>query len=116
MRGTAHKKVDYPSILEAHKKAIEESSTGQVRVAILYEYFPGNFINAVSSNLTAFRRDPTASVLIMVNWKGDTPDKTDLARAIARDVIDILTNGQTEVSKVQTLGYSNYGMSVAIYR
>lgn len=115
MNGTAHKKADYPSIFKAHQKAIEASSTGQVRVVIMYEYFPRESINAVSSSLTAFRRDVTPSILIIVRWDGDQPDKSDLARGITKEIIDILTKGQTEVSKSQSLGYSNYGRSLVMY-
>ncbi|KAF8897203.1 FAD binding domain-containing protein [Infundibulicybe gibba] len=60
------------------------------------------------SNTTAFRRDPTPSILISVMWAEDVPEKTDMARAVAYDLVNILKGGQPEMTNDQSLGYSNY--------
>lgn len=84
---------------------------------MMFEYFPLSKICSVLNGETAFRRDPTPSVLTVINWKQDSEtDKetgmamVERARALAHELCD-LVGSEGGVTPVQKLGYGNYGKS-----
>lgn len=110
LKGVAHRKPDYTSITKAFGRVLDVSKDG-FQANVIYEYFPLSKIRSVPNGLSAFRRDPTPSILITTMWADNTTDLTDHARAIAYELAGIITGGQSDITSTQTLGYSNYGKS-----
>lgn len=108
-KGVANKHMDYPSINAAHEKVIEAVNTGTFQAAVIYEYFPLDKVNGVPRNVTAFRREMVNNVLINVTWDGKIQDHTEEARKISHEISDIINSPQSDLTKSETLGYSNYG-------
>jgi hypothetical protein len=86
---------------------------------MIFEYFSLSKISSVPSGETAFRRDPTPSVLTVVNWKQDseTDKETGAAmvergRTLAHELCDII-GSEGGATPIQKLGYANYGKSTA---
>lgn len=113
MKGIAHKEPHYPSIAKAFEKVVELSKPDDFSATIIYEYFPLAKIGSVANGSTAFRRDPTPSVLFVLSWQQDSAGMSDRARAAARDLAAILVGGQSELKNSESLGYSNYGNSLS---
>ncbi|THV05381.1 FAD-binding domain-containing protein [Dendrothele bispora CBS 962.96] len=113
-KGVAQSSLDYPSLKQAFDKVIELSSgNDDFGVVLVFEYFNLDQINSVSPSKTAFRRDPTNTILINFVWKENTPANLQRARAGAKELADIIGNPQAQlgVTKSQIQGYTNYGMS-----
>ncbi|TFK43273.1 hypothetical protein BDQ12DRAFT_731314 [Crucibulum laeve] len=108
MKGVAHKNINFQLISKAFDKVIEIAKGTGLRPAILYEYFPLSEVTSVSASKTAFRRDPASSILVILAWDGDVPDKSDQARSLAYEIAGIVTGGQSEAINTESLGYSNY--------
>lgn len=108
MKGIAHRKPRYESISKAFDH-IQKVSGPEFRANILFEYFPLAKISAVPLDSTAFRRDPTASILVLVMWNEDTKENSDRARDVAYELAEVVVEGQQGVSSTQSMGYSNYG-------
>ena len=83
---------------------------GFIGGSIILEHFPLRKIHAVPSNATAFRRESTTNVLVVLVWKDHTPENDLIAKEYARDIVDILGRGQSALTTSESLGYSNYGM------
>lgn len=111
MKGIAHREPRYESISKAFDY-IQEVSGPDFKANILFEYFPLGKISAVSPEITAFRRDPTASILALVMWKEDTKENSDRGRSVAHELAELVVAGQQGVSPTQIMGYSNYGKRV----
>ncbi|KAH0579527.1 hypothetical protein H2248_002381 [Termitomyces sp. 'cryptogamus'] len=107
MKGIAQRKPDFESITKAFDH-VQKVSGPEFKANILFEYFPLAKINAVSSNSTAFRRDPTSSVLVLMNWKENTEENAERGRIVAHELANFIVDGQQGVSPTQILGYSNY--------
>ncbi|KAF8060169.1 hypothetical protein FPV67DRAFT_1674133 [Lyophyllum atratum] len=106
-KGLAHRKPDYQSTAKAYEKVIS-TSTPDFKVNLAFEYFPLGKISSVPQGTTAFRRDPTPSVLVLNLWKENTVENTERGRAIAHELAQIVTGGQSGVSETQSMGYGNY--------
>jgi hypothetical protein len=112
MKGVSQKKPEIISTSKAFERVIQLSENKEFRMAIIFEYLPLAKINGVPQGTTAFRRDPTdpaANVLTLVMWDKDTPENLKYARDAVHEVSAIITEGQTNLSKSQAEGYSNYG-------
>ncbi|GLB44343.1 putative oxygen-dependent FAD-linked oxidoreductase family protein [Lyophyllum shimeji] len=107
MMGLAHRKPDYPTIAKAFEK-LSSAKTGDFRPNLGFEYFPLDKITSVPKGTTAFRRDPTPSVLILNMWKENTEENTQRGRRVAHELADIIAGGQAGVTAAQKMGYANY--------
>lgn len=111
MKGSAHRVPHYPSIAKAHARAVEITQQGKFRANVVFEYLPLAKIMSVPAGTTAFRRDATPTILIVIVWKELTEENADHARGYAHELVKIATGGgQSEVTAAQSLGYGNYGM------
>ncbi|TFK73016.1 FAD-binding domain-containing protein [Pluteus cervinus] len=108
MTGIAQATPDYDSILAAHAKVIDICKNPGFGGAVLYEYFPLSKVVAVPNGTMAFRRFPTSNILVLVNWDNHEEGKSEIARAGAHALIDILRGGLTHLPREQTRGYTNY--------
>ncbi|KAG6821660.1 hypothetical protein H0H87_005897, partial [Tephrocybe sp. NHM501043] len=61
---------------------------------LVFEYLPLSKIGTVPRGTTAFRRDPTASVLVLTIWKEDTEANTERGRRVAHELAQIVKGGQ----------------------
>ena len=75
-------------------------------VGVLLEYFPHGKINSIPADATPYRRDLTGNTLIITQWRDDTPEKNEAAKAITHGIADILPKGE---------GYGNYGMCCSCF-
>ncbi|KAG6889276.1 hypothetical protein C0992_005800 [Termitomyces sp. T32_za158] len=107
MKGIAHREPRYENINKAFDH-IQKVSGPDFKANILFEYFTLAKISAVPTDSTAFRRDPTASILVLVMWKEDTKENSDRAKSVAHELADLVVEGQHGVSPTQIMGYSNY--------
>jgi len=107
-KGLAHKKPDFESISKAHEKVIEIGKYPDFKGNVIFEYFPLAKIASVPNGTTAFRRDPTPSVMVAILWKTNSAENSDLARTLAYDIAAVIKGGQSEITASQSLGYSNY--------
>jgi Berberine and berberine like len=87
---------------------------------MMFEYYPLSKFSTVPDEETAFRRDPTSSVLILVEWKQDadtyseSAPMVEKAKALAHELCDVMVgNGKTRdgATNVRNTGYGNYGES-----
>ena len=76
---------------------------------ILLTYGPMSKIISVPLEATAFRRGTSATVLIGLAWKDNTPENERIARRHARDAADIILHGQSTMTISESLGYANHG-------
>lgn len=76
---------------------------------MIYEYFPLNKIRSVPNGVTAFRRDPTPNVLVLITWTENLVENNDKARIFAHELAAFISQDQPDVSASEGLGYSNYG-------
>ena len=98
--------------------------TPQLCPAFIFEYFPLSNINSVPGGTTAFQRTEESNGIVFVSWTpvaapgapealdlGEVEkENTDEARGMAKELADILLNGQIHGAKGELgLGYSNYG-------
>jgi hypothetical protein len=116
MKGLAQHRSHYPSIAKAYSKVIQLSKNPGFRGLLLIEHFPLGKISSVSGGVTAFRRDPTHSVLAAVFWDEDRKENTERARAWAHELADIIADGQDGLTGSLGLGYTNYGRSSLVLR
>ncbi|KAG6864277.1 hypothetical protein C0993_009051, partial [Termitomyces sp. T159_Od127] len=107
MKGIAHREPRYESIKKAFDH-VQKVSGPDFKANILFEYLPLAKIGAVPSDRTAFRRDPTASILVLVIWKEDTKENSDRGKSVAHELAELVVEGQQGVSPTQIMGYSNY--------
>lgn len=107
MKGGAQRKPHYPSIAKAHEK-VASISDSEFKANVVYEYIPAK-IGSVAKENTAYRRDATPGVLVVVLWKEDSDANTERARSVAHELTQIVAGGQPELSETQGLGYSIYG-------
>ncbi|KAF5378484.1 hypothetical protein D9615_007137 [Tricholomella constricta] len=107
MKGVAHRKPHYPSIAKANEKVMHVS-TPAFKMNVVFEYFPLGKISSVPQGTTAFRRDPTPSVLVVGLWQEDSEANTERGRTLSHELARIVSSGQSGVTETQTLGYSNY--------
>ncbi|KAG6848905.1 hypothetical protein H0H93_012976 [Arthromyces matolae] len=110
MKGLAHRKPHFPSISKAFEYA-QSVSGPEFKATVLFEYLPLGKISTVPSAQTAFRRDPTPSILVLGIWQEDTQANTDRGRTVAHELGRIISEGQEGVTSTQVHGYSNYGTS-----
>jgi len=112
-KGVAQSSLDYPSLKHAFDKVIEYSSGNDgFGVVLVFEYFNLDKINSIASDKTAFRRDPTNTILINFVWGENTPNNLQRARTGAGELANIIGNPQSQlgVTKTQIQGYTNYGV------
>ncbi|KAG6918723.1 hypothetical protein DXG01_012208 [Tephrocybe rancida] len=107
MKGLAHRKPHFDSIAKAFSH-VQSVSGPEFKVNVVFEYLPLSKISAVPAGTTAFRRDPTPSVLVLGIWKEDTEENTERGRKVAHELASIVAGGQEGVTEAQSLGYSNY--------
>lgn len=86
------------------------TKSGEMQSIVMFEYLPCLKINSVAKNTTAFRRETEATnVLAVLIWPGGGADKSVQAREVAYSLADILNQGQVNLTKSESMGYSNYG-------
>lgn len=107
MKGLAQHKSDWPSISKAYSRIQEISQNSDFRGVLLIEYFPLAKISSIDTSLTAFRRDPTHSVVVGVFWKEDKEENTEQARKWTHEIAKIMTDGQAGLTGSLGLGYTN---------
>ncbi|KAF5378483.1 hypothetical protein D9615_007138 [Tricholomella constricta] len=107
MKGSAHREPNYQSIAKAYE-IVEQVSSPEFKMNIIFEYFPLGKITSVPPGTTAFRRDPTPAALVIGFWQENTEANTERARALAHELSRIVTGDQTGVTATQKMGYSNY--------
>lgn len=116
MKGVAHREPNYQSIAKVYEKVISVSGP-DFGVSIVFEYFPLTKISSIPNDATAFRRDPTPTVLFLAKWEGDSENNTERGRNLARELAPIITGGQgPKITKEQSFGYSNYGAASSLQR
>ncbi|KAF8165078.1 FAD binding domain-containing protein [Crassisporium funariophilum] len=108
MKGFAHKKPHYPSIASAHQKFVAIAKSHSFQGGLLYEYFPLAKVNSVATNATAFRREVAPNVVVLLNWDPKIQDLSEEARKNAYELAAIVSEGQSEITSSESLGYSNY--------
>ncbi|KAG6889203.1 hypothetical protein C0995_002663 [Termitomyces sp. Mi166 len=108
MKGIAQRLPHFESDAKAFDY-IQKVSGPEFKVNLLFEYFPLAKVSAVPSASTAFRRDPTSSILALVIWKDDTEENLERGRTVAHELAKVIIEGQQGMSSTQSLGYSNYG-------
>lgn len=117
-KGIAQHAPHYSSLAEAHALVISiqkrDPNPELFHANVLCEYLPLTKIVSISPEATAFRRDPTPSILIVIAWKvGVSQDEslnTEKARQWANELANIVNKGQGgAVTATQSLGYGNYG-------
>ncbi|KAG6854176.1 hypothetical protein C0991_009828 [Blastosporella zonata] len=106
-KGLAHSKPEYKVASKAFEKIISGSDS-ELNMTVGYEYFPLGKIGAQPKDKTAFRRDPTPSVVIAGIWKEDSPAATERAKHIVHELAAIITGGYSDLTRAQRCGYSNY--------
>ncbi|EAU84314.1 FAD binding domain-containing protein [Coprinopsis cinerea okayama7 len=111
LKGVSQKSPDYPSMKKIMDK-MDGIAQKKFIPAVIYEYFPLHKVNSVPVHATAFRRETTPNVLLNFTWEGDK-DRTDEARALAKDIIDDVVAGQVGLSNSEKFGYTNYDTDVA---
>lgn len=109
LKGLAHRNPHYNSIAKAYEKAIELTKNTGLNCGVVYEYFPLGKVCSVPAGTTAFRRDATPGVLVVIVWKENTNQNTEMARSSSHKLAEILAGAQPELTNVQRQGYSNYG-------
>ncbi|TFK28966.1 FAD binding domain-containing protein [Coprinopsis marcescibilis] len=110
LKGTTQKVPNATSLSEILAKCEQLGQEGEFVPGILHEYFNLDKVNAVSDSATPFRRGLDMNVLTVLSWDDDvSPEKTDKARAVAKEIGDIVARGQD----VQGTGYSNYETDAA---
>jgi hypothetical protein len=97
-----------------------------ISAKMLFDYHPTPKIDAVAPDATAFRRDgeKLSSVVLHFSWDG-TKDaelheveggkkvrKVDLARKLARELGEVMCNGEM----AKNPGYTNYGGLFSFFR
>lgn len=115
-KGFVQKSPHYPSISLAFDhliEAVSPSISPQIHGSMVFEYLPLTKVNSVPKGATAFRRDPTPSVLVVFHWDANPENGhgpvVDRARASAYKIADTIEKHQEGVSSGQKQGYSNYG-------
>jgi hypothetical protein len=91
-------------MLEVLDKSAKIAAEGVFRPALIYEYVPLDKVNAVPIHSTAFRRQFGSNILTSISWEGSL-DRSNGARDVAKDLIDIVMRGEGS----EELGYTNYG-------
>ena len=76
---------------------------------VLFEYFPLAKINSVPTSATASRRDLLPNVLVVLKWSGDSPDRSDEAKTIVGNLVDILKRGKPDLQDGTFLGIASRG-------
>ncbi|RDB18319.1 6-hydroxy-D-nicotine oxidase [Hypsizygus marmoreus] len=108
MKGQAHRTPHFAAISAAYNRVISiVQGPTEHRANIVYEYYPLAKIMSVPPGTTAFRRDSTPTVLVVVSWKENTVENNDVARGLAAELGRLITAGE-KVTESQSLGYSNY--------
>ncbi|TFK29243.1 FAD binding domain-containing protein [Coprinopsis marcescibilis] len=107
LKGASQKQPEFSSMMQIVNKTAEIAQNN-FTPATIYEFFPLRKINSVPVDATAFRRELTPNVLINCTWDG-SKDRTEEARAIAKDLIDTIVAGQSGLSNSEKFGYTNYG-------
>ncbi|KAG6864200.1 hypothetical protein C0991_011625 [Blastosporella zonata] len=107
MKGIAHRKPHFDSISKAFEH-VQSVSGPEFKANMLFEYLPLSKISDVPANATAFRRDPTPSILVLGIWKTDTEANTERGRKVAHELAQIVKGGQDDMTETESLGYSNY--------
>ncbi|KAG5651060.1 hypothetical protein H0H81_010042 [Sphagnurus paluster] len=106
-KGSAHPNPKYTSIAQAYEKLISLSKPG-LKVNIVFEYFPLGKVISVPQGTTAFRRDPTPTLLLMAQWEETSGIDTERAREITHEITSIVAGTQTELLEAERFGYGNY--------
>lgn len=107
LKGVCFKYPDVNSIAEVLEKSEEISKRGDFTTGMMFEYFPLGKANGVPISATAFRRELGSNLLTLITWEG-FPEKTEEARNVANELIDIVMKGPGALTKSQQ-GYTNYG-------
>lgn len=109
MKGLSHKAPDHVSISKAFEIIVQLAKVEGFRPTLAFEYFPLGKILSVPRAATAFRRDVTPAVLVLMIWKDDLPENTERARSAAHEIRDIIASHQPALTKEELQGYANYG-------
>lgn len=112
LRGFSHKGPEYECTFRALQKVGEIAKGGIFTPSVLFEYLPVTKINSVDISATAFRRQLSPNVLVMLKWDGTAPEKTYEARSLVNELADIFSTSQDGLSASEKLGYSNYGHDI----
>ena len=91
------------------QKTGELEGAGLYSSYVLFEYFPLAKINSVPTSATASRRDLLPNVLVVLKWSGDSPDRSDEAKTIVGDLVDILKRGKPDLQDGTFLGIASRG-------
>jgi hypothetical protein len=87
----------------------------EIHPAIVFEYLDLSKVLTVPQTATAFRRDPTMNVIIMMLWPGDEKlgngsEVFKFAREQAKVCTRLVYETQAgKVTESQKLGYTNFG-------
>ncbi|KAF9457219.1 hypothetical protein BDZ94DRAFT_1285372 [Collybia nuda] len=111
MKGLAQHKSDWPSFSKAYSRVLDICKDTEFRGVLLIEYFPLTKISSIDKTLTAFRRDPTHSVLVALMWQENKEENTEKARKWAHELTQIIVDGQDGLTGTLSLGYTNYDPS-----
>ncbi|KAJ3530515.1 hypothetical protein NMY22_g8542 [Coprinellus aureogranulatus] len=112
LRGFSHNGPDYQCTFQALQKVGEIAKGGIFTPSVLFEYLPIAKIHSVDTSATAFRRQTSPNVLVMIKWDGSAPERTYEAKGLVTELADIFTASQEGLSASEKLGYSNYGHDV----
>ncbi|THH20032.1 hypothetical protein EUX98_g8659 [Antrodiella citrinella] len=85
------------------KAFVDISSSTDYYVALLQVYIPRSKINSVPADATPCRRDLPGESIAHVQWKDDTPEKSQGARAVCQTLVTVLSHGGRSVSESTSL-------------
>lgn len=118
VKSFAHRHRHYPSVAEACSKVIEATrgiDGNKLRVFLTFEYYPLGKICSVPKDATAFRRENASAGMVLVFWDYDENEReveTAKAREITHELVDIVINGQGDITESESAGYANYCMMI----
>ncbi|KAJ3537801.1 hypothetical protein NMY22_g5438 [Coprinellus aureogranulatus] len=84
---------DQQSIMRLLQKTGELEKGGQYSSYVIFEYFPLAKANSVPASATAHPRGLLPNVLVMLKWGGDSSNKTQEAKALLGQFVEILRKG-----------------------
>lgn len=108
MKGVAQLEPSLSTIEAAFDQGNQLSESGVFHINIFYEYFSLAKINSVPNGTTAFRRSPASNVLLLTNWKEDTPENFKIVQTSVWKLAEIFEKAQSGLKEADKVGYGNY--------
>lgn len=89
----------------------ELSSSGELRISVIHEFYGHSKVKEVSNNSMAYgNRTSSRNVLGVCYYDDDTPENLKKARDAVYACTDIITEAQKDSEDSKERAYGNYGM------